>query len=287
MKRFTKWCLILAGILLVLGIGLCTAGAVMGGGAESGSYFARRWNSASNYWLGGLSRLGEIAGIERELQQVSDEELTGVRSIEVDIDYGDISIRPQVDNKETFSVFLYWNLRSYELNYTVEEGVLKVSDESWGKHFRGGPNSECSVIIRVPQWVVMGKMDLSTNLGDVSVSADNFYVYEADLSTDLGDVNWSDTYCVRELDAGTDLGDVDVHLPGSQGDYRWELETDLGEVSVNGETQSGDAPGAELQGGTGECRINASSSLGNVNMSFTGRDINDLQYHGKYGDLHT
>ena len=40
MKRFMKWCLILTGLLLAVGIGLHTAGAAMGGRYESDAYFA-------------------------------------------------------------------------------------------------------------------------------------------------------------------------------------------------------------------------------------------------------
>lgn len=278
MKRFMKWCLILAGVLLVTGIGLHVAGAVMGGRAESNSYFARRWDSVSDHWLGVLPRLEEIAGLEREMQQVSDEELTNIHAIEVDIDYGDIGIAPQVNNKETFSVFLFWNLRGYELNYTVENGILKVSDESWGRHFWGGSNSECSVLIRVPEWAVLNELDLSTDLGDVFVSGASIIVNEADLSTNLGDVSWSDTHCIQELDAGTDLGDVSITMPWGRENYYWELETDLGEVTVDGAAQGGDVVGGSSRGGTGDCFISASSNLGDVGLYFDGDDVDLSRY---------
>lgn len=278
MKRFAKWCLIVAGVLLALGVGLHAAGAAMGGRAESGAYFAQRWDDVSGRWyrpIGGLLGTPQT----KDSGPITD----AISAIDVDVDCGDVILQ----QGDCFSVSMEWNLRGFTLDYAVENGVLKVESDSKSGFLNGVSGWSNQVTITVPEWTVMKKVELSTNLGDVSMAAANFYVYEADLSTDLGDVSWSDTQCLRELDAETSLGDVDVCLPGSQGDYRWQLETSLGELSVNGETQNGDAPGAELHGGTGECRINASSSLGDVNMSFVGRDSNDLQPHGKYGEFHT
>ncbi len=80
MKRFTKWCLILAGLLLSVGIALHAAGAVMGGRAESGGYFVGRWENFTDRWenIGGL--LGETQ--TKESGAIADT----ITAIEVDVD---------------------------------------------------------------------------------------------------------------------------------------------------------------------------------------------------------
>lgn len=272
MKRFVKWCLILAGVLLVLGVGLHVVGAVMGGRAESNSYFARRWNDFAGHWdwpMGGL--LGETK--TKDSGVINDP----ITAIDVDVDCGDVTLR----QGEYFSVYMEWNLRGFTLDYEVEDGVLKVESDSKSGFLNGVSGWKNEVTVTVPAWAMLDKVDLSTNLGDVDVDA-IFMVDEADLNTALGDVECEGVWA-GELTAETDLGDVDVRLPGSRGDYRWELETSLGELSVNGEKQSGDVPGAKLRGGMGSNRVTANSSLGDVSVSFTGRDFSDYPYHDEHG----
>lgn len=271
MKRFVKWCLILTGVLLAVGIGLRVAGAIMGGRAESNSYYARRWDDFAGHWdwpMGGL--LGETQ--TKDSGAITD----AISAIDVSVDCGDITLR----QGECFSVSMAWNLRGFTLDYEIEDGVLKVESDSKSGFLNGVSGWKNEVTITVPTVCALKSLELSTNLGDVDVDAD-ITVTEADLSTALGDVECKGIWA-EELTAGTDLGDVDVSLPGTRGDYRWELETSLGELAMNGEKQSGDAPGAKLRGGKGVNYVTAHSNLGDVSVSFVGRDLTDYPHHDEY-----
>lgn len=258
MKRFMKWCLILTGVLLAVGIGLRVAGAVMGGRAESNRYFARRWNDFADHWdwpMGGL--LGETQ--TKDSGVIND----AITAINVDVDCGDVTLR----QGENFSVSMAWNLRGFTLDYEVEDGVLKVESDSKSGFLNGVSGWKNEVTVTVPVWAKLDKVDLSTNLGDIDVDA-IFMTDEADLTTNLGDVSCGKGMDARELTAETDLGDVKVALPWGKENYYWELETSLGELRVDGERQSGDVAGAKLRGGKGTDWVEARSSLGDVSVRF-------------------
>lgn len=259
MKRFVKWCLILVGVLLAVGIGLRVAGAVMGGRAESNSYYAQRWNDFSGHW-GGFSHHWPLGGLLGETQTKNSGAITDpITAIDVSVDCGDVTLR----QGENFSVSMEWNLRGFTLDYEVEDGVLKVESDSKSGFLNGVSGWKNEVTITVPVWAMLDKIDLSTNLGDVDVDA-IFMVDEADLATNLGDVSCGNGMDARKLTAETDLGDVKVSLPWGKENYRWELETDLGEVSMDGETLTS----AKLQSGKGADRVEARSSLGDVSVRF-------------------
>lgn len=261
MKRFVKWCLILVGVLLAVGIGLRVAGAVMGGRAESNSYYARRWNDFSDHW-GGFSHHWPVGGLLGETQTKNSGAIDDtITAIDVDVDCGDVTLR----QGEYFSVSMAWNLRGFTLDYEVEDGVLKVESDSKSGFLNGVSGWKNEVTITVPVWAMLDKIDLSTNLGDVDVDVDAiFMVDEADLATNLGDVSCGNGMDARKLTAETDLGDVKVSLLWGKENYRWELETDLGKVSMDGETLTS----AKLQSGKGTDRVEARSSLGDVSVRF-------------------
>lgn len=257
MKRFTKWCLILAGLLLSVGIALHAAGAIMGGWAESGNYFAGHWENFTDRWenIGGL--LGETQ--KRESGAITDP----ITAIDVDVDCGDIILR----QGECFSVSMEWNLRGFTVDYEVKDGVLKVESDSRSHFLNGLSGMKNEVTITVPAGSTLNSLELSTNLGDIKVDA-AFTVDKADLSTDLGDIECENIWAAV-LTVETDLGDIDIRLPGSKDDYLWKLETSLGELRVDKERMNGDtAVNTSIRGGKGSNRVNASSSLGDVSLSF-------------------
>lgn len=282
MKRLIKWSLILAGLLLTVGVGLHTAGAVMGGGAESSRYFARHWEDFTDHWGGIASHWGHMDGILGETERRDSGALTDpVTAIDVDVDCGDITLR----EGKCFSVSVAWNFRGFTLDYELEDGVLKVESESRSSFLNGISGLENEVTITVPAGSALDSLELSTNLGDIDVDA-ACTANETNLSTNLGNVKCVGVWAA-ELTAESDLGDVDIRLPGSKGDYLWKLSTDLGKLSVDGERQSGSTVGAAIRGGTGKCRVEANSDLGDVSVRFDGQDPTLYPHHDEHFDDHT
>ena len=295
MKRFMKWCLILTGLLLAVGMGLHTAGAAMGGRYESDAYFARRWGDFADRWdgiSGHWRYLGGLLGTPQSKDSGAIDET--INAIEVDVDCGDV----RLSQGENFAVYMEWNLRGFTMDYKVEDGVLKVESESKSGFLNGVSGWKNEVTITVPSLAGLKKVDLNTNLGDIDVTAScvvgdlqlttnlgdidvdaPITATGADLNTDLGDVECKGVLA-GELNVKTNLGDADVDLPWEKDRYLWELETSLGELKMDGEKQSGDVGGAhKLRGGTGSNRVTVRSDLGDVGVSFAREDMSRYNNH--------
>ncbi len=285
MKRTLKLCLALAGGFLMLGL-VCTAvGALMGGRADSDRYFREKWSGSP--WDDALERVEDLFDHAEQLDRHQEEllghipgskgsgsygesggtypiSLDDITAVQVDVDCADI----RVQEGETPSVDLNWNLSNYAIGYEIEEGTLKVTSESWGhSQLPDNFHIDCTVLLTLPAGTRLDRLELSTDMGDVEAQA-ALTVNEAELSTDLGDVICQNLLA-DTLEAETDLGDVELHLPGKRADYYWELETNMGELSIDGEKQSGGMGELFCRGGNGEKQIEAGSSLGNVELWFS------------------
>ncbi len=294
MKKVIKICLALAGTLFALGLTLNLVGTAMGGRSESIQYYEDHWEDISqNYdWgnfqvnadgvhiggengihvdSGGVSIGGNHGihvghhngnGSPSRNQLLESGNLTGITAVEVDVDCGDIWLQEGSE----FSVSLDWNLKNYAMSYQVEDGILKVGDESWG-NVNANTDIACKVLITVPSGTALDEIELSTDMGDIEVDA-AITAREASISTNLGDVACRNLQAM-ELDAESDLGDVKLHLPSVREDYTWDLETSLGDLILGGEKQSGGMGTITNCGGAGKNMVEASTSLGNVEVDFS------------------
>ncbi len=293
MKKGTKWVLGTAGTLVAVGLVLRGVGFLMGGAGESRQYYEQKREEFHQDWewgpvevspegvsvggengirvdSGGVSIGGEHGihvehhgtGHGEKKQIVESGTLTGITGIDVEINCGDISLQ----EGEECSVSLDWNLSNYTMSYQVEDGILKVEDESWGS---GGIEHSfsfaCRVILTIPADMELKSLHLSTDMGDISADA-SFTAGEAELSTDLGDVVCRGLRA-RELEAESDLGDVTVEVPADCKDLSYTLSTDLGEVSFNGEPQRN--PTVVIRSNE-KYSVEAKSSLGNVSLEYLG-----------------
>ena len=292
MKRGIKICLALAGTLFALGLTLNLVGTAMGGRRESNRYFEDRWEEISydREWgpilvgsdgihiggengihvdsggvsIGGDSGIHVGLGDAGEKQVLESGKLEGITSVEVDVDCGDLRLQ----KGEEFAVSLGWNLRNYTMRYWVEDGVLKVEDESWGGGKWGDNfNVECKMILTVPAEWALDVLRLSTEFGDIEVDVD-ITAGEVDLSTSMGDVVCRSLQA-RDLEAKSDMGDVVIHLPGEQEEYTWDLETSMGTLTVDGQTQNSGMGDITALGGDGPNYVEAEAAMGDIQIHFS------------------
>ncbi len=295
MKKAVKICLAMAGTLFVLGLILNLAGTAMGGREESIRYYEQWWEEHSwhealgpiqvdpeGIHIGGENGIhvdsdgvdiggsggihvghhgkGQAAGNKQLLESGG---LTGITAVDVDVSQGDVWLQ----EGEEFSVSLGWSINNYNMSYQVKDGTLRVEDENLGGHHLESFSGNCTAIITVPAGTQLEKLDLSTAWGDIEVDA-AITAQKADLSTNMGDVVCQGLQAA-ELEAESDLGDVRLYLPGDRGEYTWELETNMGELTEDGEKRSGGLGEVAYRSGTGPNSVEASSSLGNVEISFS------------------
>lgn len=291
MKTFTKVSLSLAGILFVIGLTLNLLGVFMGGRPESNRYYEEHWRDL--HWIGGWAsyigsdgvHLGGENGIhvdssgvsiggekgihvshhsdsEGEKQTLESGELTGLTGIETDMSCADIKVQEGAYP----AVSLSWNLDNYAMSYKIEDGILKVEDESWQKFGSSNINIDCKVLLTLPKEMQIEKLDLSTDMGDIEIDAD-ITVKKVDLSTDMGDITSRGLQC-KELNAESDMGEVILHMSGGRRDYNWDVETNMGELNIDGEIRNGGLGEISERGGSGDKSIEAYTSLGNIELYF-------------------
>jgi len=288
-KRASKIIFAFAGIAAILGILLWAAGAVMGGQRELNA--AAEENGQGALHLGGehgfyIDRQGIHIGnnildrdddddpveagdgtVVRDGNSITSSGLVAFTSLDVELMLGDVF----VEEGEDYSICLTWNVptavKGFEMFYKSEDSKLTVWTEDSDVKMPDGKSWNSSAIITIPKGADLDEVDISTDLGDVSWSA-AATAREVNLSTDLGDVTCSGV-TAQDLKAESDLGNVTLYLPNGREFYRWELETNMGDLTVDGETQAGGIGSISNQGGSGRNSVEASTALGDVEVYFS------------------
>ena len=120
----------------------------------------------------------------------------------------------------------------------------KKKNELFGTH-------RCSVVVTIPSEISLKNIDVETDVGDVELN--QITVDRLDGQSDVGDVKlenvtakelyWeNDTGNIElaacsfdELDISTDVGDIEIESDQDLEDYEFHLETNVGEVKLQGE----------------------------------------------------
>ena len=263
MRPATKVLLGTALSLLVVGGALNAVGAAMGGREES--------RPAGELYIGGERGIhlspGKVSiGGWGEKDGFSDDGTAVILSpftdLEVSVDLADIS----VVEGENYAVDLIWESDYFKLSYQLKDGKLRIWNEAYDGDLDRDVEGAC-VIVTLPDGAELGEVDISTDLGSVTWEA-AASARKAELSTDLGSVTCGGLLA-RELEGSSDLGSVEIFLPGSREEFRWELEANIGQLSLDGEPQSSGMGELLVAGGAGERLVKASSDLGSVDVSFS------------------
>lgn len=123
-------------------------------------------------------------------------------------------------------------------------------------------------------------LDVDTDMGSISLKKSSFDVIK--LKCDLGEIDADGLLCRKNFTAEgnmgsidlegeflgetritCDLGDVDISLRGSREDYRYDLDTDLGGVEIDGVDY-----GSRAKSDSGENYLYVENSLGGIQIEF-------------------
>lgn len=183
------------------------------------------------------------------------------------------------------------DLGGYRLNWSVEDGTLKIRDGSEGGHHIGFEElgtvfgkTAMDVVITVPDTARLGRVTAKSDMGDVFVS--DLAAEKVTAETDMGDVQCYEVSGVKKLDLKSDMGDVtigmggledgvDIDLETSMGtveanmgcyerDCAYEVKTDMGTVCVNGRDYGSKAE----QKGNMPYKLDIEDDMGDVNVYF-------------------
>ncbi len=287
MKGLTKLIVGIAAPLFLVGVVLSGVGWAMGADTSiqvpvGNEQIYVGWDGIR---LSGWSSASETdAGTVVDTATVADTELAPFTSLEVELSIGDVT----VSSGKTYGIRL--SSGSWELKYSLEDGVLKVWDErpaGMQLSERGG-----SVEIFLPDGAELADADIASSAGGLvlknfrvetltarsdlgDITADGVQADSAVLTAECGAVNMTGVEA-EELEADLSLGEMtaaglavtdrltvtndtgDVSLEGELGEnvsvtadmgnisavssrpeqwYGYELSTDMGEITINGQSR--------------------------------------------------
>ena len=271
MKKLVKWSLIIGVVICLLGVGMITTGAMMGGGDGVVSYLrsshAVLWYDGwyddwYDGWYDGWHEEGRYSGNQRidagasgnQLDEVTTYE--NISKLEIESAIGTIELVEEAredPNDQAVRVARYQSQNTsrsyYEIRQDREE--LKIQ-------FRG-PTRDLrredveSLTIYVPEGYRFRQLDVETNAG--SFYAEVLYADEVELSLrageimiDRGEITNLDVECAagklecqalvsRFADVECQAGSVDIWLAEAKDQYNYELECKTGTITLAGEEE--------------------------------------------------
>lgn len=304
MKKFTKISLSIAGIMMVLGLIFGAVALTMGvtwkaftGGLMNVGIDSDGWH----FDIGDVDFVGyaELPGGNESCTDVC--ELSAIKGISVDTDRADI-IFEKSDMVDQVAVTMLNGYMKY-YSYSVDGSILNVKYDCDDVQIKKGATFK----ITVPTNIELDEIIVDTAMGDVefqnlTIGADTF-----DVSTSMGDVIFEDMTVTSDLDANTDMGDVkiksgsfknvkmstsmgsveaeatfagdvsgyssmgdvEVTINGNSNDYNYDLETSMGDVSIDGKKEKSDFGGAyATENNGGKYDVELESSMGDVSLRF-------------------
>lgn len=291
MKKF----LLSAGaLLLVVGLGLSWAGVRMGGETRATVHlFGRSWDVyvPSAGWGVVMDYAGPATptaspgqSVERASGSapvgavtVTDNNATPFSAVSLDVDLGNVTIAAGDD----YCV----EIRSWGTGYAVDfwysNDTLYIESNDSDSFLPTNCGSEITVY--VPADVRLESLYVDLDLGDLTLAG--LDLEYADLSLDLGSLTGdgltvTTTFQVEAslgevtlfgdlgeyVDISADLGSVQLGLSRPVSEYCWELEADLGSVTVDGREQK--LVDYEVTGGDGNRSIVVDADLGSITLDF-------------------
>ncbi len=317
MKKFTKGMLIAAGIFGAVGIGLTTAGGVMGAsmseltGVES------------------LKRVLLVADGDYDYDDSDDYDSDDYDSDDYDSDdyddssdyddsddYDDSEDYARAEDEEDGTVYQlkYQPAKlDIELKYDdliLEEGdsfCVRVYDDS-GKNVTVKESSDTlkvkstkklsknrKVCISYPEDVKLQELEIEMGAGTVYLNRD---IETEKLSVEMGAGEFESKNPVtareadleigtgsmtfadlsaRKTDGECGLGELDLTLTGTQEDYNYDLECGVGNLDVGSDSYSGLGREKTISNKGADRKLDLECGMGNISVDFSGKEHRDLQ----------
>ena len=301
MKKFTKGMLIAAGIFGAVGIGLTTAGGVMGAsmseltGVESlkrvllvadGDY---DYDDSDDYDSDDYDDSDDCDDSEDYARAEDEEDGTVYQlkyqpaKLDIELKYDDLIL----EEGDSFCVRVYDDSGK---NVTVKESsdTLKVkSTKKLSKNRK--------VCISYPEDVKLQELEIEMGAGTVYLDRDieteklsvemgagefesknPVTAREADLEIGTGSMTFADL-SARKTDGECGLGELDLTLTGTQEDYNYDLECGVGNLDVGSDSYSGLGREKSISNKGADRKLNLECGMGNVSVDFSGKEHRDLQ----------
>lgn len=285
-----KFFLSAGALLLAAGLILSWVGIRMGGETKATvQLFGRSWDvyaAPTAGWNITTHHAGTAtAGLEQgsssvpvDAVTITDNNSTPFSALNLDVDLGSVTVAAA----DSYAV----EIRSWGAGYSIEHwysGDTLYIESSDGESLL--PTSCGSEItVYVPSDVRLEMLYVDLDLGDLTLAGLDLEC--AELSLDLGNLT-GDALTVattfqaeaslgevtlfgdlgEHVDISAALGSVQLGLSRPVSEYSWELEADLGSITVDGKQFTGSG-GKEVNGGSGNRMLEVDADLGSITVDF-------------------
>ncbi|MCI8326911.1 MAG: DUF4097 domain-containing protein [Lachnospiraceae bacterium] len=251
MKKFTKVCLLIAAVLMMLGLTACAAGAVMGAGSTT---LRELWDDGDlNIWGWRIGKDG-IGWIHDDDWMDGEEFVDRFQAAEI---HGmDIYLKHtylEIEESDTDEVILTVERNDGEFQSSLKDGILTLRDERSGHHAR----RNYEVKLELPKGMELKEIKIENRAGvlesdDFVLKADKIDIQGGAGEVELDRVKTKEFYLevgagnadIQNLDAekadiSCGVGNIDIQLMGKELDYNYELSCGIGNVNIGLESYSG------------------------------------------------
>lgn len=246
MKKFTKVAVIFAVIFAVVGVVCIIASFAMG----------LTWNKVSSMVNGGKFNFafeidGSHTGESKDVAATVDETF---RNLDIELGAGTLDVvYADVEEVEVQQE----NVRGFR-HYVKEHTLHIKGGNKVGVNTTGG-----TITIRIPKDMIFDEVDLECGAGEVEITG--LIAKSVDIEVGAGEVRIAGLDA-KELNAETGAGELYVELVGSETDYNYDAECDIGEIKIGttsisgvGGSKEASNPGAnrfmDLECGMGQIQI--------------------------------
>lgn len=263
MKKLIKWMLIFSVFFCLLGIGVITAGAMMGGGLYLGRALraADRWDYDYEEWMDEVlpeERRADMAESiparkeepakpgEAELPLKESHQYENIRKLKAELT-GAVFFQESADLKDG-QVVIAKGDDGEDYEYRQEGDTLKIEGSS--RHWRGNEGPYNTITVLVPAGSLLEEADIEVNAGEFQAeilrarelslevkagvaAVKSTEVEELDLEVDLGQI-LCQADVAKKVSAQSNLGEILLALKGKKEDFNYELECQAGRIVLGG-----------------------------------------------------
>lgn len=256
MKRIVKWSLIVGTVICLLGVGMITAGAMMGGGEAVVSYFGGYHGVGywQEVWDEGPDEDGRFVSGQTDHQFDEAVSYEGISKLAIESAIGTVELveeRREDPNDRTVRVARFHTRGNSRNYYEIRQDEEELEIYFVGHSKRIRREEVESLIIYVPEGYRFRKVNLETNAG--RFYAKTLYADEAELVLrageiliDSGEIADLDVECAagrleckalagRSANVECQAGSVDIWLAEQKDRYNYELECKTGTITLMGE----------------------------------------------------
>ncbi len=297
MKKFTKGILIAAGIFGAAGIGLTTAGGVMG---------------ASMAQLNGFESIRKIFWTEKDVSELGFPDDTDDMDVADDVDDQEDVGFMNAKSESTAGCIVYqlqYQPVELDIELKYDELELKEGDSFSVKVYNDKGNNVTvkesrdtlkirstkrtqsrKVCVSYPKDVKLSELDIEMGAGSVYINREiqtdklnvemgagefagnaSVTAKEADLQIGTGSMTFTDL-SAEKTNGECGLGELDLTMTGNEEDYNYDLQCGIGNMDVGSDSYSGLGREDHVSNTGADRKMDLQCGMGNVTVSFSGKD---------------